>query len=109
MISNATTTHSKKKLNQFILEQGQKTIDLANGVLRLRKGREKLEVFDMEKFLSNKYSPELIRIKEDIKPDMQKINDFINRSGKVPSGVKIIPGNENEFSYKIKGDSNSKT
>ena len=96
----------EKKLNQFILEQDQKTIDLANGTIRLRKGREKIEIFSMEKFLSNKYSPELIRIKEDVKPDMQKIKDFINRSGKVPNGVKIIPGNENEFSYKIKGGSN---
>ncbi|MDZ7762901.1 MAG: host-nuclease inhibitor Gam family protein [Melioribacteraceae bacterium] len=41
----------EKKLNQFIRNQNQKTIDLANGVIRLRKGREKLEVFDMDKVL----------------------------------------------------------
>ena len=99
----------EKKLNKFILEANEKTVDLANGTIRLRKSREKLEVFDMEKFLSNKYSPELIRSKEEIKPDMQKIKNFINRSGKVPLGVKVIPGNENEFSYKIKGNSNAKT
>lgn len=96
----------EKKLHQFILESKERTIDLANGTIRLRKGREKLEVFDMEKFLSNKYSPELIRIKEEVKPDMNKIKDFINRSGKIPSGVKIIEGNPNEFSYKIKGGFN---
>jgi phage host-nuclease inhibitor protein Gam len=95
-----------KKLNQFILEANERTIDLANGTIRLRKGREKLEVFDLNKFLSNKYSPELVNLKQEVKPDMQKIKDFINRSGKVPEGVKVIPGNENEFSYKIKGGPN---
>lgn len=96
----------EKKLNQFILEQEEKTIELANGVLRLRKGRNKVEIFSMDKFLSNKYSPELVRIKEDVKPDIGKIKDFINRSGKIPNGVKIIEGIENDFSYKIKGGSN---
>lgn len=96
----------ENKLNQFILKSKERTIDLANGTIRLRKGREKLEVFDMNLLLANKYSPELIRIKEEVKPDLQKIRDFINRSGKVPNGVKIIPGKENEFSYKIKGGPN---
>lgn len=99
----------EKKLNQFILGSNERTIDLANGTIRLRKGREKLEVYDMNLLLANKFSPELIRIKEDVKPDMQKIKDFINRSGKVPNGVKVIPGVENEFSYKIKGGSNGES
>lgn len=96
----------EKKLNQFILESNERTIDLANGTIRLRKGREKLEVFNIEQFLSNKYANELLDFKEAAKPSITKIKAFINRSGKIPSGVKVIPGNKDEFSYKIKGGLN---
>lgn len=100
----------EKRLNKFILEQEKKTIDLANGVIRLRKGREKLVIEDADKLLSLPYSSELITHKEEDVPNLTKIKAFINRSGKVPDGVRVIPGNEQEFSYKLKGEgSNGKT
>lgn len=97
----------EKRLYKFILEQDKKTIDLANGVLRLRKGREKIVVEDPVKLLSLPYSEELVSHKEETIPNLTKIKEFINRSGKVPEGVRIIPGNEQEFSYKLKGENNN--
>lgn len=96
----------ERKLNAFMLEQDKRTLSLPNGTMRLRKGREKVIVENLNEFLQGKYSHELINIKQELKPDMKKIKDYITRSRKVPEGCKVIPANENEFSYKLNGDEN---
>ncbi len=98
------------RLETFILEQDKKTIDLPNGTLRLRKGREKVVVENLSEFLQNQYAHELTNINQDIKPDIKKIRDFITRSGgTIPNGVKVIPAIENVFNYKLREVNNEQT
>lgn len=98
----------EKKLNQFMLEQEEeRTISLPHGTIRLRKGRDKIIVEDLQTFMENKFSHELINIKQDFKPDLTKIKAYLTRSGgKVIPGVVVVPGNANEFSYKLNGGDN---
>jgi len=94
-----------KKLEVFIKETGEKTINLPNGILKMHKKPDKVEVEDLELFLT-KAKPELITIiPEQIKPDLNKIKAFI-KTRPVPPGIKLIEG-EIEFSYKLNGEENA--
>lgn len=93
------------RLERFIREQGVKTIELPNGILKIRKSPDKVEIADTQLFMSNA-SPELLRvIPESVKPDLNKIKSFIRLKGTVPPGVKYEEGKE-QFTYKLtnKGD-----
>jgi len=61
------------KLESFIKESGKKTIDLANGTLKMRKMPDKVEITDMEIFLANANSQMLTVIPEQVKADLTKI------------------------------------
>ena len=89
------------KLEAFIKERKEKTIDLPNGTLKFHKKQDKVEIEDIDLFLRNA-KPELVTvIPEQIKPNLAKIKSYINRRP-VPPGVKVTEGKE-EFTYKIKG------
>jgi len=89
-----------KKLEVFLKEEGVKTLDLAFGKLSFRKQPDKIEIVDDELFLNNATSSVLTIIPETAKADLNKIRAFIKRSGRVPQGCELIPG-ETKFSYKI--------
>ncbi len=92
------------KLRAFILERGEKTIDLPNGILKMHKRPDKVEVSDLELFLQNA-KPELVTvIPETVKPDLNKIKAYI-KTRPVPKGITVILGKE-EFTYKIRKDGN---
>ena len=99
-ILNERTQVLERKLEQFIRERQLKTMELPNGILKLHKKPDKVEIEDMELFLKNAPGEVLIIIPEQVKPDLSKIKAFIKKRP-VPTGVRIIEGRE-EFSYKLR-------
>jgi len=93
------------KLEAFIRERKEKTIELANGVLKMHKKPDKVEITDMDLFLKHARLELLTVIPEQLKPDLNKIKAWI-KSRAVPKGVSIIEGKE-EFSYKLNGQLNN--
>lgn len=89
------------KLEAFIKERKEKTIDLPNGTLKFHKKQDKVEIEDLELFLKNA-KPELVTvIPEQIKPNLVKIKSYIAKRP-IPPGIRVTEGKE-EFTYKIKG------
>lgn len=90
------------KLEAFIKERKEKTISLPNGTLKMHKKPDKVEIEDLELFLSKAKPEMLTTIPEQVKPDLNKIKNYI-KTKPVPAGVKVIEGKE-EFSYKLNID-----
>ncbi len=91
------------KLESFIKERKEKTIALPNGTLKMHKKPDKVEIEDLDLFLS-KAKPEMLTvIPEQVKPDLNKIKAHI-KTKPVPPGIKVIEGKE-EFSYKLNNES----
>lgn len=90
-----------KKLEVFIKETGEKTINLPNGILKMHKKPDRIEVEDLELFLKNARPEWLTTIPEQVKPNLVSIKNHI-RTRPIPKGVKVIEG-EVEFSYKLNG------
>ena len=78
-----------------------KTVDLPNGKLLKRKQPDKIEIVDMDQFLSEANSQMLVIQPEIVRPDLNKIKAFYKRTLKVPEGTKLIIGKE-KFSIKLK-------
>ncbi len=93
----------EKQLEQFARSSDKKTIDLPNGILKVRKSPDKAEVVDLELFLSKANADLVTVIPEQIKPNLKNIKNFIKMTTKVPDGVRVIEGKE-EFSYTIKSE-----
>jgi hypothetical protein len=96
-----------KKLEFYLREEKLKTLDLPNGIIRIRKQPEKITVMDEEKFFKKATSDLLNIIPETAKPDLLKIRSWIRQTGRVPKGVEVQPQNE-KFSYTIKRNNNEK-
>ena len=95
-------TFIEKQLESFVKEKEVKTLDLAHGILKIRKQPDKAEVFDLEKFLNNANRDLVTVIPETIKPNLNAIKAFHKRTGgKLPEGCRWIEGEE-KFSYVIK-------
>ena len=90
----------ERKLEGFIREEKEKTIDMPNGILKFHKKPDKIEITDLSLFLK-KAKPEMLTvIPEQIKPDINKIKAYI-KTKPVPEGVTVTEGKE-EFTYKLK-------
>ena len=96
------------KLEGFIRERGVKSIDLAHGVLKIRKTPDKIEIIDLESFLANANGNTTTTVPESVKPDLSKIKSYIKKTGRIPEGIQLVNGYE-KFSYKLKGDSNGES
>jgi hypothetical protein len=93
-------------LEGFARSTGEKTMRLPHGILKLRKGRDKVAVVAMEQFLEKAQTLGFLRtIPESYTPDVQAVLAYIKRTGEVPPGVEFIPA-ETKFSYTTNGDSN---
>ena len=90
-----------KRLERFLKEENLKTLDLPNGILRIRKQTDKVTIVDEEKFYKNATSAILNIIPESAKPDLLKIKAWIKKTGRVPAGVEVT-SSEEKFSYTIK-------
>lgn len=87
------------KLEAYIKEMGEKTISLPNGILKMHKKQDRIEIEDLELFLL-KAKPEMLTIiPEQVKPDLNSIKAHI-KTKSVPLGIKVIEGKD-EFSYKL--------
>ena len=93
------------KLEAFIRERKEKTIELANGVLKMHKKPDKVEITDMDLFLKHARSELLTVVPEQLKPDLNKIKAWL-KGHVLPKGVTVIKGKE-EFSYKLNGQLNN--
>lgn len=96
----------KSKLEGFLRERNEKTLDLPNGIIKIRKKPDRVEVTDVDLFLQNA-KPEMLRfIPESYKPDINSIKKYIKLSGgKVPQGVEYLEGEE-AFTLIIKSKEN---
>ncbi len=95
------------QLEQFIRSTGEKTITLPHGQIKLRQGRQKVQVIDMDKFLKVGERYNLLRkIPESYEPNLQAIHQHIKMTGEIPIGVDVIPA-ETKFSYSLKRGGNN--
>lgn len=95
-------------LEQFIRSTGEKTINLPHGSLRVRLGRDKIEITDLQKFMqvAERYGL-LKQIPEKIEPDMEKLKAHIKSGNLIPQGVSLTPA-QTHFTYNTKGNGNGK-
>ena len=90
-----------RKLELYLREEEVKTLDLPNGIIRIRKQPEKVIIVDEEKFFKKATNALLNIVPETAKPDLLKIKAWIKRTGRVPDGVEVSTSEE-KFSYTIK-------
>jgi hypothetical protein len=94
------------QLEGFMKSTGEKTLALPHGELKMRKGRDKIEITDMERFLPIAQAKGLLRaIPESYEPDMRVLLEYAKYSGVTPPGCSLIPAST-KFTYKTKGVSN---
>ena len=94
------------QLEGFMKSTGEKTLALPHGELKMRKGRDKIEITDMDKFLPIAQARGLLRaIPESFEPDMRTLLEYAKYSGVTPPGCSLIPAST-KFTYKTKGVSN---
>jgi hypothetical protein len=93
-------------LEQYMKGTGEKSLALPHGDLKLRKGRDKIEITDMPTFLKVAGQKGLLRaIPESYEPDMRALTEYAKYSGVTPPGCSLIPAST-KFTYKTKGVSN---
>jgi len=93
---------------QQMEQTGEKTIRLPHATITLRKGRDKVEIEDMEAFLKIATRYGFLRTTPESKePDMTALSAYVKRTGNIPLGTKFIPAIVN-FSYSLnKGESSN--
>jgi hypothetical protein len=90
-------------LEGFMRASGEKTIRLPHGVLTVRKGKDRVAVVAIEKFLAIGKKLGLVRtVPESFAPDVKAILARIKTTGEIPEGVEFIPA-EIRFSYTTNG------
>jgi phage host-nuclease inhibitor protein Gam len=88
-------------LENYLRQTGEKTMRLVHGIIKLRNGRDKIEVSDLEQFLPFAKRKGLLKtIPEEQVPDLQAVHAYIKRWGEIPSGIQVITG-ETKFSYQL--------
>lgn len=87
---------------EFVFRQDDvKTLDLAHGILKIRKLPDKVEITDLPVFLKSAPGECLSVIPEEVKPNLQKIKAFLKSHNTIP-GVEIQKGAE-KFTYQTRG------
>jgi phage host-nuclease inhibitor protein Gam len=94
-----------RKLEAWIKEKGQKTLNLPHGTIRLRKLPDRVEIIDLEAFMAAADGSLLAVIPSTAKPDLNKIKSLIKSTGSIPSGVNFIEGIE-RFTFKTNNKEN---
>lgn len=94
------------QIEQYIRSTNEKTIVLPHGKLKLRLGRDKVEITDMEKFTKVAAVRGLLRpMPESFEPDIPKILAYLKQNRLLP-GVSLIAA-QTKFSYTtLKGPTN---
>jgi hypothetical protein len=93
-------------LEQYMKGTGEKSMALPHGDMKMRKGRDKIEITDMEKFLPIAEAKGLLRsVPEAYEPDMRALVEYAKYSGVPPPGTMLIPA-QTKFTYTTKGATN---
>ncbi len=86
-------------LDGFMRSTGEKTVRLPHGLLKLRKGRDRVAVVALERFLEVGSSLGLVRaVPEQLAPDIPAIINYIKTSGEIPPGIEFLAA-DIKFSY----------
>ena len=96
-----------KNLEDYTRQSGEKTIKLPHGVMKLRQGRDKIEIDNEEEFMKIAKDNGLVRTKPaKEEPDLPATLAYVKKTGEIPIGTKFIPATTN-FSYTLnKGGNN---
>ena len=95
-------------LEQFVRSSGEKTINLPHGSLKLRLGRDKVTIVELQRFLDVPSNQKYLKIiPESYEPDIQAIHDHIKATGHIPDGADMIPA-ASKFSYTTRSNKNGK-
>ena len=82
-------------LRGFLWQSGAKTISLINGKLKRIKGRDRVEIPDVDAFVSQAPG-EFLNVKTI--PDKTSVMAHIKETGEIPDGVDLVTG---EDSFKV--------
>ncbi len=94
-------------LEQFIRSSDLKTIRLPHGILKLRTGKDKLEVTDFQSFISIPENQKFLRvIPESYQPNIMALHEHLKQTGHIPEGIDVVPG-EVKFTYSTSGKDNN--
>ncbi len=86
-------------LEAFMRSTNEKTLTLPHGTMKLRMGRDKIVILDLQQFTQYGASRGLLRsVPESFEPDLTKIHEYIKRTRTVPDGIQRIPATT-KFSY----------
>jgi len=77
------------RCRQWLESTGKRSASLVNGVIKLRKRQDKLEILDKDSVLSDPQFQRVIPAKVEI--DKKAIRDYIKATGDIPKGVDLIP------------------
>ena len=92
------------QLEQFIRSTDEKTINLPHGSIKLRLGRDKIEIVNMDEFIPFAQRKNLLKqIPESFEPDLAKLREYLLRNKFAPPGVVTTPAST-KFSYTTKGE-----
>ena len=97
-------------LDGYMRSTGDKTLRLPHGILKLRKGRDKVAITALDQFLAVGPKLGLVRtVPEEHAPDLQAIVNHIKTTREIPAGVEFISG-DTKFSYTTtsKGDTDER-
>ena len=88
------------QLEQFLNKTGESTLNLAHGVIKVRRSRDKVTVVDEEMFLPVGRKLGLVRhIDAKEEPDLNAVRAYLKLHGnRPPTGVIVTPG-QPTFSY----------
>jgi phage host-nuclease inhibitor protein Gam len=88
-------------LEVYARSTDEKTIRLPHGVLKLRQGRDRIEIENIAEFLKVAKNYGLLRsIPSKEEPDLLATLSYVKKTGEIPPGTKYIPGTTN-FSYNL--------
>ena len=82
---------NKDALQFYMQGTGEKTVDLPNGTLKMRKGRERVEVVLEETFIdwADKTGMHDTLVRFQRSPDKKAIGQYIRDTGEEPPGVEL--------------------
>ena len=88
---------------------GEKTLRLPHGVLALRKGRDKIEIIDMEIFMKIAPKYGFLRVTpENKEPDMTALAAYVKRTREIPLGTQLTPATINvNYQLTTNGDNHN--
>lgn len=87
-------------LEQFIRSTGEKTINLPHGNLKLRLGRDKITVAELDLFLNDPSNQKFLKvIPESYQPDLSAILGYVKMTGVIPTGTEFTEA-KTTFNFK---------